>query len=381
MYTKKLTVSLLFLLIILAIVGIVDFSKAQTGTQVGGILWDNTTWTQINSPYTITSTIQIPSNVTLTIEPGATINSALSSYSDMFLINGRIYAYGTSDNKIIFDGNKISNIFGPKESTAETFLDLDYCIIRDGLSFWEPSGYSQHGSFRLRHSELTNLNSYSYVWYPYNDVYIEYNSFADCAGFSIGTSNSSVYIRHNLFTNNIGFIVKNWASYSTSCTYVNYNSFIGTSGIILSTENKDSNSNILAENNYWGTTDTNIINSMIWDRNDDITLPNFINYLPILEEPSILTPIALTPTSSPAPTPTANPTSNPTNNPTQAPTNNPTATTQPSPTVPEFPFIAILSFTLLASTISLIILKKKAFTNLKIVRSYISMLIYSTFLL
>jgi hypothetical protein len=47
-----------------------------------------------------------------------------------------------------------------------------------------------------------------------------------------------VYIEDNLFVNNQGFIINNYASYGLSKTIVNNNSFTGTEGIILEVEKR-----------------------------------------------------------------------------------------------------------------------------------------------
>jgi hypothetical protein len=83
-------------------------ASCDVGTQVGGKLTSNTTWTETNNPYIITDTIQIPENVNLTIEPGVTVTTQ-SEITTMFLINGVIQAHGNSTNKVIFDGNGNSN--------------------------------------------------------------------------------------------------------------------------------------------------------------------------------------------------------------------------------------------------------------------------------
>jgi len=266
---------------------------SSSSTPVGGIIWENTTWTLENSPYIITDTVQIPENVTLTIEPGVTIISSLDSYDDMFLLHGIIFAHGTIDNKIVFDGGANSNFFNVDGSNYKTFVDLDYCIIRNGLSFW----FFGPGHFNLRHSELINLASYSYVWYPERDVHIEYNTFINTTGFSIGNGVASVYIRYNLFKGGIpdpyrGFysFIENWNSGGTSQTIVKYNSFIAASGIVLSLASGYDGPAMTATENYWGTTDTEVIDTMIYDRNDDINCAGFIDYLPILTEPHPDTP-------------------------------------------------------------------------------------------
>ena len=268
---------------------------SSSGTTVGGIIWENTTWTLENSPYMITDTVQIPENVTLTIEPGVTVIRPTSG--DMFLLHGRIEAHGTAVNKIIFDGGGNSNFFSPKKSVATTFLNLSYCIIRNGLSLWPPTGYSQYGSFSIKYCELITLVAYSYIWYPERDIHIEYNTFINTTGFSIGNGVASVYIRYNLFKGSIPdpyrgfyFFIENWNSGGISQTIVKYNSFIDTSGIVLGLPPGYSGAAMTATENYWGTTDTEVIDAMIYDKNDDITCAGFIEYLPILTEPHPDTP-------------------------------------------------------------------------------------------
>ena len=267
-------------------------------TEVGGIINADTIWTLDNSPYIIIDTIQIPADVTLTIEPGVIINRPTDG--DMFLLNGTIYAHGTVDDKIIFDGGDSSNFFRVNNSNANTFLDLDYGIIRNGISFWSGTGY---GHFSLRHSLVDNLSRDSYIWYPQEDVYIEYNEFRNSGGFSVGHGSAStdvkVYIRYNLFNKKnlnlsdyANYCVENWASYGLSETIVEYNSFISIDDLALKLPSGYNSAALTAINNYWGTQNIDIINSMIYDKNDDITCADYIDYLPILTEPHPDTPIA-----------------------------------------------------------------------------------------
>ena len=312
-------------------------ASGDVGTQVGGILTSNTTWTAENSPYIITDTIQIPEDVNLTIESGVTI-TVQSSVSTMFLINGFIMAHGNTTNEIIFDGNGNSNFFKTNHPVATGFVDLDYCVIRNGLSaFW----FDNTGSFNLTNSELSNLSQESYLWYPSQDVFIEYNTFTNTSGIKIGTDDYSsnttgvVSVKYNLFLNNKGYIINNFASYGLSKTFVNNNSFTGTSGVILEVEQTSTTADMDASQNYWGITNTTIIDSMIYDKNDDTSCASYINYLPILDVPDPDTPIAPTPT--PSPTPTETPTPTPTPSPTPSLTPSPTPTDTQAPITNENP--------------------------------------------
>jgi hypothetical protein len=258
--------------------------------QVGGTLTSNTTWTTANSPYTITNTIEIPENVNLTIEPGVTV-TVQSSINTMFLINGIIQAHGNATNKITFEGNDNTNFFKTNHPVAEGFVDLDFCIIRNGQSaFW----FDNTGSFNLTNSELKNLSQSSYLWYPSKDTFIEFNSFTNTAGIKIGTddyfshSPGTVYVKYNLFINNQGSIINNYASYGLSKIVVNNNSFTNTAGVILEVEKGSTTADMEPSQNYWGTTNSTIIDSMIFDKNDDVLCASTINYLPVLDAPDPL---------------------------------------------------------------------------------------------
>ncbi len=300
-------------------------ASGDLGTQVGGTLTSDTTWTMANSPYIIKNTIVVPENVNLTIEPGATV-TIQSSDALMFQINGVIHAEGNTTNKIVFDGNGNSNFFKTNHPVSAGFLDLDFCVIRNGLSaFW----FDNTAYLNLTNSDLSNLSQYSYLWYPSQDTFIEYNTFTNCAGIKTGTddyfSNSSgmVYVKYNLFTNNQGFIINNYASYGQSKICINYNSFTGTSGVILEVEQTSTTADMDASQNFWGTSNTTIIDSMIYDKNDDASCSSLINYLPILDAPDPEVPIAPTPTPIPTPTPTA------TSEPTLLPSTSPNPSTSP----------------------------------------------------
>jgi hypothetical protein len=324
-------------------------ASGDLGSYVGGTLVNNTTWTVVNSPYIITNTIQIPDNINLTIEPGVTV-TIQSESGAMFLINGILKAHGNATSKIIFEGNGNSDFFKTNHPVANGYVDLDYCIIRNGLSaFW----FDNTGSFNLTNSELSNLSQASYLWYPSQDTYIEYNTFTNTAGIRIGTDDylsqslGIVNIKYNAFINNHGYIINNYASYGSSKIFVNNNSFIYTTGEILQVEKTSTTADMDASQNYWGTSNTSIIDSMIYDKNDDLSCSSYINYLPILDIPDPDTPIAPTPapspTSAPTPTNTPEPTSLPTTtpDPTVSPTPSTISTTNPDPTATPSPLSSL----------------------------------------
>lgn len=73
-------------------------STVYGNTNVTSSINSDTTWTTLGSPYTLTQPISINDHVTLTIEPGVTIN--MNGYG--IQVNGVLVAKGTSDEKINF---------------------------------------------------------------------------------------------------------------------------------------------------------------------------------------------------------------------------------------------------------------------------------------
>ena len=72
-----------------------------TSTSVGGTLASDATFTPANSPYLITSTLVVPENVTLTIQPGSTLYFAAGA-SLMVANGGRLFAEGSDTQRIRF---------------------------------------------------------------------------------------------------------------------------------------------------------------------------------------------------------------------------------------------------------------------------------------
>jgi hypothetical protein len=108
---KKL-VSTEFLISILVVSGLVlvttlPLGTVQASTDVTGIITSDTTWIKANSPYTLTGPVAVDNGVTLTIEPGVTVN--LGTY--YLQVNGTLYARGTSTDSIIFSSQATSDLF------------------------------------------------------------------------------------------------------------------------------------------------------------------------------------------------------------------------------------------------------------------------------
>ncbi len=103
---RKLLSAILITIILVPI--FVIFNPAQAATPVNGAITGNTTWRKSGSPYQLTSPVTINSGITLTIEPGVTVN-----FGDYYIkVNGELHARGTSDKKIkMTTASEIQNPF------------------------------------------------------------------------------------------------------------------------------------------------------------------------------------------------------------------------------------------------------------------------------
>lgn len=269
---------------------------ASASTPVGGVLGSDTTWTASGSPYLVNTTVQIPDGITLRIEPGVVVKAS-PGIGDVFLVHGTLRALGTADSMISFEGAGDVNFFSPKSSPATMLVHVEHAEISNGRSLWPATGHQQYGRLILRHSNVSNMTSYSYLWYPQDDVYVEYNTFVNAQGFSIGTGSGmagsedvQVYVRWNRFVSLSDAYsvypawIWNWASYGSSRTLVNFNVFesIPAGKYALYLPSGYDSAAINGTNNYWGTTDESYIRSRIFDENDDITTAGVIPFQPPL---------------------------------------------------------------------------------------------------
>ena len=248
-------------------------------TDVGGIISSDTIWDLAGSPYTITSEVQVGAGATLTVEPGVIINDGAIS------VWGILKIIGTDSQRI-----HLNNIYIKAEednNIPTSQIIIKFANILSGSPYWGEG----HGTLTLTDSYISNTNEMIYLWYPYSDCFIERNIFNNSEGISVGHYGPSVYIRNNVFYEQTGgYAVENWANYSGQ-TVVEYNSFLSTDRIVLLLPSGYDPTGMVAINNYWGTIDVNEIESMIYDKNDDLGCGGYIEFSPILTEPHPDTPL------------------------------------------------------------------------------------------
>ncbi|MFZ3137286.1 MAG: CARDB domain-containing protein [Thermodesulfovibrionales bacterium] len=275
-----------FLACFLACLSVILLSSAQiwADTNVGGIINNDTTWTSGNSPYNLTSDVQVAYGATLSIEPGVLVEG----HHVAIQVWGLLDAVGTDTQKIVFNNVKIKP--GINKPDEPFLINIKFSKINGG-SLYSPTGYGIYGSLNLSDSKLNNIPEI-HLWYPTSDCYIERNIFTNTNEISIVTNTANVYIINNIFYKNMPCVVKVWANYYAQIIVEN-NSFLSTDRIALQLPLGYHPASMTAINNYWNTTDTSVIDNMIYDKNDDLACDDYINYLPILNSPHIDTPLAV----------------------------------------------------------------------------------------
>ena len=251
----------------------------------------DTIWGESNKYYLIENDIQIRKDTSLTIKEGVIIiGSQKPSGTFQYLHKsiqgfGNITVNGSQSEPVMFD-NVYINQGEVDNGEPYNTIKIDYAIFRNGGILSDvPNGSS--GKFELSNSVMTS-NKLT-VWLHASDAGIKFenNIFTDVS-FSIWLGDANVIIRNNLITNASFslWVGPDWGD--NGILYLNKNTFENVELKLLTTF---SASKIDATNNYWSTTNPDLIDEMIWDENDDFELDGYIEYNPILLEPNPDTPV------------------------------------------------------------------------------------------
>ncbi|MCW3983279.1 MAG: hypothetical protein NWE96_04710 [Candidatus Bathyarchaeota archaeon] len=328
-------------LIALSIGSTLEFGSAQTYKEVSGIIRSDTTWTKANSPYYFRGPVGISEGVTLTIEAGVTINGGYLQ------VNGTLIAKGSNAEPIVFNGGPIDFMSTSSGNTIERIIinSGQFAIKCNNVSPMINNNTIQ-GEIRVNASSPTISNNLIIGKISVEEGspliqnnYIITSSFAiECSGGSpkisynrvtgngVGVSDytgifggggqisnnvisgfqtgvkAGKIIEGNLISNNYFGIEVEYFQTIRHNTIMNNNEglYVGESVSIIEFNNFQNNTrniylntyatrNITAANNWWGTTDTQLIDEKIhnnWKNFDFIT----VNYTPFLTTPDSIAP-------------------------------------------------------------------------------------------
>ena len=315
-FTLFLTVVLV--LLSLTMMAKTPIGKAQSGTNVNGIITSNTTWTQASSPYTFTGPVAVNASVALAIQPGVTVN--IGTY--YLQVNGTLRAIGDRVNPITFNGGQIT--FNQANLTQSTDAG---CLIENAV-LASTTVIVIHASPKIDNSTFNNggitLNFGSPIIsnniirgggisgiYADNAT-ISDNTISGCdigiQVFAFGTSvvegnlisgnnqgiqfwtlfdkgTGAPVIKNNIITNNTNGISFNIVGETGTNPIILNNTIYANNYNIYSSVSNDIN----ATYNWWGTNDAQTINQTIYDFKNDFNLGNVI-FIPFLTAPNTQTP-------------------------------------------------------------------------------------------
>jgi len=266
--------------LVLALYGMVTSAEISSAADLGGMLSSNTVLTASQSPYNLTSTVQVPKGITLKIEAGVRITG--TGLQDAFLVAGKLEIAGTKDNPVRIQNVQAGNVF--RTTGEEPTISITNALISDVATLWKNDASMNKATFTMNNSEVIGSHGPIYVWYP-KTFSVSGSYFFDTGGFSIGTQKCNggsqladdVQIINNTFDgkagttyNGDGWIV-GWVTYCEGRINVSNNYFKNPSGTIISVAKgyKDP-VNINANGNYWGGVAQSQIANLVLDATDSL---------------------------------------------------------------------------------------------------------------
>jgi hypothetical protein len=135
-------------------VGLPPATFAASGF-AGGVLSVDTVLTKADGPYQISSTIQIPEGIKLTVQEGVSISNG--SNQPLFYVNGSLVIRGTQAEPVLIESK--GEVVRLKNATKTTRVEISFARI-DGMnraSLFGASGFSQSSNFLIKDSDFLNL--------------------------------------------------------------------------------------------------------------------------------------------------------------------------------------------------------------------------------
>lgn len=123
---KKVNAMLVAFVLALIFFASLQFEPVHADTNFYGKITSDTTWLKQNSPYVLTGAVEVMQGVTLTIQPGVTVNLGVNYIQ----IDGTLIARGNTNDQITFNG---ATIYFENTSSSWNQQTGSGCIIENAL--------------------------------------------------------------------------------------------------------------------------------------------------------------------------------------------------------------------------------------------------------
>lgn len=245
-------------------------------TPVGGIIRENTTWELDRSPFVLAERVQVAPDVTLTIEPGVEVRAGAASSIQVF---GTLRAVGTANQLVHMEGLTITD---NDESSAPS-VQIEHADLQ-GVNVSMVGG-----GLVLRSSLVTGARDAPYrvsATLPFL-ARIEGNRFSGTGAVQLYLSTWYRPVATAVFRSNAVDFTAATLSFGGPADRIEVagNNFTAANRPVFTYSSGDGG-NLNAANNYWGTTDEAVIQTMIRDRNDDLNIDAYVEYRPFLTSPA-----------------------------------------------------------------------------------------------
>lgn len=267
----------------------ISFSVSQAPTILTGTIGSDTTLTVEKSPYLISDTLTIAPNVTLTLNPGVELTGPDDANTSFFLpsiINhGTFLANGTAAQPVIFKSLRIDPSNQNVSGVAKTIFNHSKITNSQLVSF--TLSPRSKGSLDVQNSII-----------EYTPDFKKDNTIGDKGADKVFLKGNIIRGARLSFSSDSEYI-NNYITGDDVIIYLNReypklinNTIIGKSKSVVVASSFDGYKlNVNLPSNYWGTTDANVIQSVIDDGNDDYGQRGKVYLQGVLTEPHPETPM------------------------------------------------------------------------------------------
>lgn len=277
----------------------------KSETLVGGGIYFDEVWRADRSPFVLTKNVKIGPNTTVTVEPGVVIEGDGHDLAVVgtFLVAGKGLAGDPKSTDTIVRIRNLHLVAGKGESGG---IDLSSVEYTGGSILTTGKHKGNKVWFNIRESVVNNVPDI-FLFFPTKDCAIERNVFVSSGGISAGTQGVEASIKNNVFyMQTSDYAVKNWFKQPLIIEYPNsnrrpdvypkdmvvkHNSFLCTDRVAIRMDPRYNDAQLrIAQENYFGTSDNEIIEAMVFDKDDDIYVSERVKYKPVLDAPHPDTP-------------------------------------------------------------------------------------------